>query len=67
LNKQPFSIENNPFFLSLCTTDFSSNDKEYQNLFLPQASENVLILAKKVQDKYVKTKAVFIYIDKNKK
>ena len=43
---------------SICTTDFGSIDKQYQENLLPNGLENILVLAKRIQDKYVKTKAV---------
>ena len=46
------------FSNSMCTTDFEINDKQYQNVFLPNATENILILAKKLQEKHTKSKAV---------
>ena len=43
---------------SECTKDFGSIDKLYQDVFLPNAVENILTLAKKIQEKHVKSKAV---------
>ena len=41
-----------------CTTNFGTVDKQYQDVFLPNATENILILAKKLQQKHFKSKAV---------
>lgn len=46
----------------VCTTEFEVNDKNYQNIFMPNAVENVLILAKKIQEKHIKSKTV-IFVD----
>jgi hypothetical protein len=45
---------------SICTTDFGSVEKQYHDVLLPNATENLLILAKRIQEKYVKSKAVSI-------
>ncbi len=42
----------------MCTSNFSSAEKSYQSVLLPQAVENVLVLAKKLQEKHSKSKAV---------
>lgn len=40
----------------ICTKNFGSVDKNYQDNFLPTAAENMLVLAKKFQDKYIRAK-----------
>ncbi|CAF0736431.1 unnamed protein product [Brachionus calyciflorus] len=42
-----------------CTYNLIINEKHYQNEILPQALENTLILAKKIQDKHNKNKTEF--------
>lgn len=49
---------------TLCTTNFGTVDKQYQDKFLPTACENILMLAKKLQEKHVRSKAVNIFLFK---
>jgi hypothetical protein len=44
------------FFVSLYSTKFRSNDKEYQNVLIPNIGENMLVLGKKIQEKHTKTR-----------
>lgn len=42
----------------MCTCEVNIKDKYFQGTLLPQALENVLVLAKKFQEKYIKSKLV---------
>ena len=46
----------------MCTTDFFTSDTNYQSVCVPIAIENILVLAKRLQDKHVKSKGVRWYM-----
>jgi hypothetical protein len=45
-------------FSSECTKELHLSDKTYEQDLLPNATQNILILAKKIQDKHLKSKGV---------
>jgi hypothetical protein len=46
---------------SVCTSNVTITDSFYQNKLLVNAADNILVLAKKLQDKHTKSKMVIFF------